>query len=187
MTDRYTVSPKDMERDGIIPVPYDPYGRTARNTNAMQDALFPYYPPQPQFNSTCALNTIYRTLPPYNDPTPETGGPTYWTQRAAGPTSVKSLYTGIPNYYPMMQNIHPVGTMYDHDYSMFHKFGSGEGKRMSYHMKMYPLTDRNVREYRQYAPDIIPAPDMIEAMKQPVIFQSSLNSPLQVLPQAYRR
>ncbi len=176
---------REFKQDGVVPFPYDPNGRTAHNASAMQDALNPYYPSTPPFNSTCPLNQIYRTLPPYNPPTAESGGPTYWTQEPASPISMKSIYTGVPGYYPMMQNIHPIDTMYGHDYSMFHKFGSGEGKRMSYHMKMYPLTDRNVREFRQYAPDIIPAPDMIQAMKQPVMTHTTLNSPLQVLPQAY--
>lgn len=162
-------------------------GITARNRNPLEDGLNPFYPQQPDYSPTCGVNVIYRTLPPYNPPTEHNGGPTYWETTVAGPASIKSLYTGIPNYYPPMLITRPVDTLYGHDYSLFHKGGSGTGKRMGYQAKMFPLTDRNVREYREYSEHIIEPPNFMSRVKHPVVVKDlSLNSPLQVLPQAYR-
>lgn len=173
---------------GIVSIPVEPqdfYGGVARNRNVLQDALNPFYPAQPSTTNSCPVNLVYRTLPPYNEPTPETGGITYWETTVAGPATIKSLYTGIPNYYPPQLISSPVDTLYGHDYSLFHTSGVGKGKRMSYQAQMYPFTDRNVREFRWYADTIIPRPDFMSKIKNPVVRDATVNSPIQVLPQAY--
>jgi len=67
-----------------------------------------------------------------------------------GPTTLKKIYTGIPNYYPRQELQRPSGTMYDVDLSKF----AADGRRISYHMQAYPYTNRMVREIREYEPSI---------------------------------
>jgi hypothetical protein len=128
----------------------------------------------------CGVNQIYQSLPPSSP-----HNPTYWETTAAGPSTIKHLYSGIPNWYPFQKITRPVGTLYEHDYSQFHETGSGKGKRISYHYKPYPLTDRNVRETREYADVILPYMDIRNFIKYPIQRDSTLNSSLQSQPQAY--
>lgn len=116
-------------------------------TNRIQtDYLNISYPPQPGYNNSCELNEIYQTLPQN------------WPREnvAFGPTSMKHLYTGIPNFYPVQMVNKPLGTLYEADLSIY---GPG-GKRISYHPKLYPLTNRYVREVNDYADFILPYPDL---------------------------
>lgn len=163
-----------------------------RNLIPLQDALDPVYPVQPPHNSGCAINSIYQTLPANrgNGPLVQgshdvVGGPTEWVEVAAGPMSIKHLYTGTPNWYPYRKKRVPVGTMYEHDYSQYHTSGVGRGKRISYQYKLYPFTNRNVREFREYADYMLPYMDSMQWVKHPVISDTTLNSPLQAMPYAY--
>ncbi len=153
---------------------------TSTNQIAIQNALNPVYPAQPSYSPNCGINQIYQSLPsssPHNQ--------TYWETTAVGPASIKHLYSGIPNYYPYQKITRPVGTMYEHDYSQFHETGVGKGKRISYHHKVYPFTNRNVREVRDYADYILPYMDWRSFTKYPVQRDSTVNSSLQYHPQAY--
>lgn len=151
-----------------------------RNQIQIQDAYNPYYPKSPQYDPACGINEIYQSLPPSSP-----HNPTYWERTAVGPASIKHLYTGIPNWYPFRKISRPVGTLYEHDYSQFHENGSGKGKRISYTYKPYPLTDRNVRETREYADVILPYMDTRAWTKHPVVRDTSVNSPLCTQPYPY--
>lgn len=153
---------------------------TSTNQIAIQNPLNPYYPEQPGYSSKCGVNQIYQTLPPSSP-----HNTTYWETTAVGPSSIKHLYTGVPNYYPYREITRPVGTMYEHDYSQFHESGVGRGKRISRHYKVYPFTNRNVREVRDYADYMLPYMDFRAWTKYPVERDSSLNSSLQFHPRAY--
>ena len=153
---------------------------TSTNKIPIQNALEPRYPSQPAFEPGCPNNQIYQTLPPSS--INEWSSPTLWERTAVGPTSMKHLYTGIPNWYPYQRIDRPIGTLYEHDYSQFHKTGVGRGKRISYQYKAYPLTNRNVRETRLYADYMLPYMDWSEMVKHPVKRDSTLNSPLQYGP-----
>lgn len=153
---------------------------TSTNKIAIQNALSPVYPQQPLFDRNCEVNQIYQSLPPSSP-----NIPTKWEYTAVGPSSMKHLYSGIPNYYPYQKIYRPIGTLYEHDYSQFHENGVGKNKRISYHYKPYPFTDRNVREVRTYSDYILPYMDTRSFTKHPVKYDSSLNSSLQKMPKAF--
>ena len=153
---------------------------TSTNKVSIQNALDPKYPSQPIFNKNCPINQIYQSLPPSS--INSSSYPTLWERTAAGPTSIKHLYTGIPNWYPFQTIDRPIGTMYEHDYSQFHETGVGKGKRISYQYKAYPLTNRNVRETRIYADYMLPYMELQNFVKHPVKRDSTLNSSLQNRP-----
>lgn len=150
------------------------------NRVAIQNALNPYYPKQPGFAPDCGINEIYQSLPSSSPHSPTT-----WESTAVGPSSIKHLYTGIPNWYPYRRITRPTGTMYEHDYSQFHESGVGRGKRISYQYKVYPFTNRNARETRVYADYILPYMDYRNWTKHPVQRDTTLNSPLQTHPYPY--
>jgi len=150
------------------------------NRNVIQNPYNPYYPSQPGYNPDCGVNQIYQTLPPSSP-----NNPTEWETVAVGPTTIKHLYSGIPNWYPFQRMRRPVGTLYEHDYSQFHETGVGVGKRISYQYKPYPFTDRNVREVREYADFMLPYPDSRNWVKHPVQRDSTVNSYLQKHPNPY--
>jgi hypothetical protein len=154
---------------------------SSRNRINIQNALEPDYPQQPKYNKMCPVNQIYKTIPTGSD----ADYPTEWKRTAVGPASVKHLYSGIPNWYPIQTISRPVGTMYEHDYSQFHKSGAGKGKRISYHYKVYPFTDRHVRETKDYADYILPYPVYKDKFKRPVKRDNNLNSTMQYQPYAY--
>ncbi len=128
----------------------------------------PSYPRQPHFNPNCGVNEIYKTLP----------HPWPWERSVAGPSSMKHIYSGIPNYYPPMYINRPVGTMYNADFSQIGPYG----KRFSYHSKMYPLTHRHAREVREYADYILPYMYPEQSTLLPRTKGASLNFPNRALP-----
>ena len=128
----------------------------------------PSYPRQPRFDPNCGVNEIYKTLP----------SPWPWESSMAGPSSMKSIYTGIPNYYPPMRINRPVGTLYEADFSQIGPYG----KRLSYHSKMYPLTHRHAREIREYADYMLPYVSPEQSTLLPVTRDASLNLPLRAFP-----
>jgi len=146
------------------------------NQIAIQNALDPVYPKQPNHCSNCGTNVIYQTLPT----SPNVG----WETLPFNAT-VKHLYSGVPNYYPVQTITRPVDTLYGQDFSQMFTGGSSYGKRMSYQPKYYPFTNRNVREFREYSDEILPYMDFREWTKHPVIRDSSVNSPLHTFPNPY--
>ena len=145
-----------------------------RNRILSTNPLTPYYPHNPSYDPNCSVNQVYQTLPSY----------TPWSINTAGPSSIKHLYTGKPNYYPMMKISKPVGTLYNTDNSQFVCSGIGKGKRLSYQYKPYPFTDKNVREVSEYADHLLPYADY--PIKHPIIHNTTVNSSLQVYPHPYR-
>lgn len=145
----------------------------------------PQYPKSPDWCPDCPVNVVYQTLPNADDPR---YNPTYFRKTITGPTSMKHIYTGIPNYYPLIKKVEPVDTLYGHDYSQFHTGvpgGIANGKRMSYHYKLYPFTNRNVKEVREYADYMLPYMFPKEFTKYPVMRDQTVNSPLQTEPNAF--
>ncbi len=136
----------------------------------------PIYPVQPRNVVGCGVNNLYKTIDPFQR----------WERTAVGPASIKHLYTGIPNWYPYRTITRPVGTMYESDYSQFHDSGVGDGKRISYHSKIYPLTNRHVRERRIYSSKLLPYADYYDQIKHPISRGgNTLNSTMQNYPAAY--
>ncbi len=182
--------------------------------NRLQDPYNPYYPQAPKFKQCCGVNTIYQTLPATNTllpPNIQTAGHNEghavpWETNAAGPSSIKHIYTGIPNYYPIRKVYYPYNTLYGYDFSQYHDFNQKDGnntkvqesskidgkynmigrvKRRTYTYKPYPLTDRNVKEVFEYSNDLLPYMDFRNWTKWPVQRESSLNSNLHTYPNAY--
>jgi len=142
-----------------------------------QNALNPMYPYQPGMCDKCPVNQVYQTLP--EDPS------VVWETVAFNPT-VKHLYSGIPNYYPYQRITRPVGTLYERDFSQIYDIGSSAGKRMSYQPKLYPFTNRNIKEVREYTDEILPMMGPFENWtKHPIKRDSSLNSDLYTFPNTY--
>ncbi|MDB4769332.1 hypothetical protein OAG24_00055 [bacterium] len=155
----------------------------------LYDQYFPSYPAQPGYTPTpscegdrCYVNQRYKTLPK--------GFPMETV--AAGPSSMKHLYTGVPNYYPIQKIMKPIGSMYEADFSQYNQ----AGKRMSYHYKVYPFTHRHAREVREYenwepycnmltdghspipgSSGLLPYMSFENWTKYPVIRDSTLNNP----------
>lgn len=129
----------------------------------LYDQYFPAYPAQPGYDKNCYVNQRYKTLPK--------GFPMETV--AAGPSSMKHLYTGVPNYYPMQKIMKPIGSMYEADFSQY----SQNGKRLSYHYKVYPFTHRHAREIREYSDYLLPYMSFEEWTKYPVIRDSTFNIP----------
>lgn len=155
----------------------------ATNQIPLQNALNPVYPISPKYCSSCGVNTVYKTLP--------LGDNTRWETVAVSPT-MKHLYPNktTPNYYPFQRITRPVGTLYEHDYSQFNSNSttngkSGIGKRTSYQYKVYPFTNRNVKEVSEYSDTMLPYMDWESWTKYPVIRDNSLNSHLHTFPNTY--
>jgi len=140
----------------------------------IQNALNPMYPTQPGYCTSCPVNTTYQTLPPE----------VAWETIAFNPT-VKHLYSGVPNYYPYQRITRPVGTLYEQDFSQIYDIGSSTGKRMSYQPKLYPFTNRNIKEVREYSDQTLPYMDWRAWTKHEVKRDSSLNSGLFTFPNKY--
>lgn len=151
---------------------------------AIPDALNPYYPPQPFDNAMCAVNETFQTLPPPN--INDESWPVEWEYVTYGPTTVKHIYSKVPNYYPTQKISRPINTLYGHDFSEFHTSGVGNGKRIGYGYKPYPFTNTNNRERRIYADYLLPYMDIRNFTKYPVIRGGpTLDSPLQKHPFPY--
>lgn len=129
------------------------------------------YPIQPNYDQKCRVNSIYRTIPTnygWNAPSE------MWVEGQVGPSSVKSLYTGIPNYYPNRRTVHPKNTLYGQDMSQF----DGAGKRLGYTYMVHPFKNRYVTEVQEYSGMILPyAGDMNKVTQYPVKSGITLNNP----------
>lgn len=117
-------------------------------------------------NDKCTIAEIYKTRRPGQKV--ECG--------AVGPSSIKHIYTGIPNFYPIRRKCHPRDSLYKEDLSQFIPAGGVE-KRQSYTYKIYPFTHRHVRELREYADYSIPIEyvDVRHMTKIPVKTSTSLD------------
>ena len=139
----------------------------------------PEYPIQPDVNCNCSVNQIYKTIPNnFGDCTYPSNG-VEWEIVASSPSTIKQLYTGVPNSYPIRTTARPKNTLYGFDFSQFEMTGENLRipKRMSYHYKVYPFTHRHARELRHYEPKILPYMDNTEWTRYPVTTDASLNLP----------
>lgn len=67
------------------------------------------------------------------------------------PSNVKHLYDPTPNNYEQRYQSKPVGTLYSHQFKETWPSGLGRQKVLGGgHYKVYPLTNRLVREVRDY-------------------------------------
>lgn len=124
------------------------------------------YPKQPDYNPGCGINQVYKTIPRQG---------VEWETTAVGPATIKHLYTGVPNYYPIRKITRPKNTLYGHDFSQFQKVPGGY-KRLSYQYKVYPFTHRHSREIRNYSDELLPYMNNEEWTKYPVKKSQSLDS-----------
>lgn len=112
-----------------------------------------------QNTKSCEVNNVDLTLPKG-----------YPRRRVPVNVTQKSIYTGIPNYYPLQYKEMPVGTIYENDFSQF----QSNGKRVSYTRQMYPFTDRVVREASCWSGSIAPIIDTRFLSKHPIIHDAQL-------------
>lgn len=126
------------------------------------DVYYPDYPTQPEHDPTCLVNLQYKTLPGYH-------GSAWPRKTDVMMASQKKLYTGTPNYYPNQKIAKPCDTMYGKDLSLRGPYN----RRETYHFKAYPLTDRYVREFREYADEILPYPTIQRWIHYPVVTEGS--------------
>jgi hypothetical protein len=130
------------------------------------------YSKQPSYDPDCEINQRYKTLPDQIRHRSEDSRSSHYPMQTSfrGPSTMKHLYTGIPNYYPMMKFKRPQGTMYDIDLSQFGPYGVRE----SYHYQVYPFHNRSVHEDRPYADYILPSPSILRWIKYPVIKEGTV-------------
>lgn len=114
-----------------------------------RDYYHPTYPKQICHNHHCGTNIKHKGLPELDCE----GNPWPWSYTAAGPTTMKHIYTGIPNYFPPQMISRPLNTMYGNE---FQQTDDVYGKRQSYHWKAYPFTHKHIREKRVYSSQILP-------------------------------
>jgi len=132
------------------------------NVIIQKDYYHPQYPVQPCHNKDCSINLEYKTLPTHTTE----GSPWPWSYTAAAPTSMKHIYTGIPNYHPIQKISRPKNTMYG---SEFQQVGDIFEKRLSYHWNVYPFTNKDVREKRVYSGQVLPYMSIGNYTKYPII------------------
>ena len=137
-------------------VNYISYFKMDPNKNVWQ-----HYPKPQPCNPECSVNSIMKTLS------------SSWPRRVElkGPASLKHLYTGIPNYYPVQKRFVPVDTMYGHDFTRYNP----AGVRQFLHFKAYPLTHKYVREVQNYADYFLPFPSIQNWQERPVTTPTSNN------------
>jgi len=125
------------------------------------------FPSSPSHAPECAVNVVYKTVPESGN-APGCSHVTHPTldyeDIAVGSASIKHLYSGVGNFYPPQRIRRPINSLYGHDLSQF----AENGKRMSYHYKVWPLTHRHVRETREYSPYTLPYMDNREWTRYPV-------------------
>jgi hypothetical protein len=141
----------------------------AANSNMFYDdgSYINRVPQQPVYCDSCQINTEIKTIPnnfPYVR--------TIW-----GPTSLKHLYTGIPNYYPYQTITRPYNSMYGQDLSQYDVYGM----RLSYgHNQLDPFFHHHAREVGHYTKtptgkQFLSTPDIRTMMRYPVANEGTLN------------
>lgn len=137
----------------------------------------PFYPISPGFYSVIpGENDINRCCP--SNIEYDTISNNYPKQVSIlGPSSLKHIYTGIPNWYPPMTKAIPYNTMYGPDLSSYGAFGT----RNSYGFMAYPFHHQSNREIREFTrgnnaeavPGIIPVLNLMEQTKNPVLYDGA--------------
>lgn len=124
--------------------------------------LEPTYRKQPLVWDTCRSNSVY----------PDETSMTF--QRNVIFPTTKSLYTGIPNYYPFQTINQPLNTLYGSDNSLF----NDHGKRLTFQRKPYPKTGWSPKEHRFYSNETILYPRLDEFTRYPIQTSTSINTGL---------
>ena len=127
-----------------------------------------FYPLNPSDKTSkkdcCSVSLKYRTLSPRY--------PTKVSIR--GPSNVKSLYTGIPNYYPSMMIEKPFNSLYEFDSGEYRDNNDvGYGLRQGYSFKYYPFTNRHIREELEYSQKLLPPIDIRSWTSYPVVSEGT--------------
>lgn len=106
----------------------------------LENAELGIYPKVINYSQKCDLNERIA----YSNDVP-------WERVLFPPTTLKHLYTGIPNYYPFRYSYKPKGTMYDINLTQHWRTGLGKDKVIGGgNYKMWPLTNMMIREERDY-------------------------------------
>lgn len=153
----------------------------------IQNDFNPQYPSQPSFKKDCPVNYSYQTI---------RGNPrVQWAVRPTTPTTIKNLYTGIPNFYPLDRYYAPENSFYGHDFSQFIIPGvrnppvvsqreldilGVDGVRLNYGWKPYPFSDRVMNETVPIANSDLPYMSYRKWVKTPVVNDNNLNSYFEV-------
>jgi hypothetical protein len=109
-------------------------------------------PNYPEYSPNCPYNQQVFYIP-HSDVAAYPGKPTCtkWNNQLDSPTVLKHQYSKKPFDYGPQRIVKPVGTLYDHDYSITHPTGLGRNKIIGGgHFKVYPLTNAHIRESRDY-------------------------------------
>lgn len=115
------------------------------------------YPTTPGFNPHCYLNEQIQYIPVKEDrihaPLDYKRNPegVLWDYKPMAPSNVKHLYS--PNLFDYEQRriFTPRNTLYGHDFSQIYPNGMGLTKIIGGgHFKVWPLTNVNIRESREY-------------------------------------
>ena len=155
-----------------FPQSYAPtYPQSHPETNScitQDDSCGTQFPIPNTYDPNCSVNVFDRhVIPPvdFADLEMIDNGPIKFKNEPRGPTTIKSLYTGIPNYYPYIRKVTPVNTMYGIDSSA----RNGHGYLQNYQTMLYPRTGYSPKEYRNYVPDYLPVPDIRNWTKHRII------------------
>lgn len=113
------------------------------------------YPKEPSVCKKCPSNVDY-DVPPRDQE---------WNTTILGPTNLKHIYTGIPNYYPIQKLTRPYNSLYGKDLSKYNEIG----ERQTYGAQVYlPPMNYSPIEVRQYSKDVIPILDLFQLTKYKV-------------------
>jgi len=111
------------------------------------------------FSTTCPTNEQAAILPASSS-----YGSVKWQTVPMSPGNVRHQYSDDLFDYPDMYMSVPMGTLYDHDFSMSHPTGVGMGKVIGGgHFKTWPLTNRHVFEAKDYTSGFFKKPDSISS------------------------
>ena len=122
----------------------------------MANRVLPNY----QYGGPSPSNFVYDPECPINQQAriiPDNAG-VCWRREPMPQSTVKHLYDGPLNYGQRFI-LRPQGTLYDHDFVQTHPTGLGRHKVLAGgHYLTYPLTNRHVREARDYTSYYFPKP-----------------------------
>jgi len=128
---------------------------TKRTESWCPGMTFQYYQDTPKFKDQCDVNVTWDTL--------AKDWPKSVTTR--GPSTLKDIYTGIPNYYPPDMIQRPIDSLYGADLSQYGPYG----RRDTYGFRAYPLHHHHIKEDRMYANKFLPVPSIFGWTNYPAI------------------
>lgn len=119
------------------------------NTNYQYGGPRPWQPSRDA--SHCGTTQLAQIIPKDSD--------VEWERVPMAPSTVKHLYSEIPNHYEQRFQYRPTETLYGHQFKQTYLTGMGRKKVIGGgHYKVYPLTNRHVTEDREYTSYNFPRP-----------------------------